>query len=116
MGNTGFVVAATTTNATDSSYTYILKDRTFTNMTVATAGGGSGTGATTPFYLGEDDAPNSKTLVAASVRMQVVPVVSAGSTTLIIVGNDTGATTSITITNNVTNASLATFGSAGSGL
>ena len=107
MGNTGFVVAATTTNATDSSYTYILKDRTFANMTVAAAGGGAGTGATTPFYLGEDDAPNSKTLVAASVRMQVVPVVSAGSTTLIIVGNDTGATTSITITNNVTNASLA---------
>jgi hypothetical protein len=107
MGNQAQVVAGNTTNATDSSYTYILKDRTVCLMTVASAGGGAGTGATTPFYLGEDDAPNSKTLVAATVRIAVQPVVSADSTTLVIVGNDTGATTSITITNNVTNASLA---------
>ena len=107
MGNTGFVINASTFNATDSSYTYILKDRTICSMVVAAAGGGAGTGATTPFYLGEDDAPNSKTLVAASVRVQVIPVTAVSVTTLIVVGNDTGATTSITITNNVTNASLA---------
>lgn len=107
MGNQSQVVAANTINATDSSFTYILKDRTVCNMTVATAGGGAGTGATTPFYLGEDDAPNSKTIVASSVRIAVQSVTAQTSTTLVIVGNDTGATTSITITNNVTNASLA---------
>ena len=107
LGAQPSVVAANTQNATDSSYTYILADRTVANMTVAAAGGGGNTGATTPFYLGEDDAPNSKTLVAASVRIAVIAVQSAASTSLVIVGNDTGATTSITITNNVTNASLA---------
>jgi hypothetical protein len=107
LGAQPSVVAANTQNATDSSYTYILADRTVANMTVAAAGGGGNTGATTPFYLGEDDAPNSKTLVAASVRIAVIAVQNAASTSLVIVGNDTGATTSITITNNVTNASLA---------
>ena len=107
LGAQPSVVAANTQNATDSSYTYILADRTVANMTVAAAGGGGNTGATTPFYLGEDDAPNSKTLVAASVRIAVIAVQSAASSSLVIVGNDTGATTSITITNNVTNASLA---------
>ena len=57
-------------------------------------------GAGLQFYLGEDDAPNSKTLVAATVKIAVVPVDAAASTTLIVVGNDTGATASITITNN----------------
>ncbi len=113
LGNQPSIVAANTQNATDSSYTYILADRTVANMTVASAGGGSNTGATTPFYLGEDDAPNSKTLVAASVRIAVIAVQNAASTSLVIVGNDTGATTSITITNNVTNASLAVNQSAG---
>ena len=34
-------------------------------------GAGGGVGATTPFFLGEDDAPNSKTLVASSVNIGV---------------------------------------------
>ena len=57
--------------------------------------------------MGDDDAPNSKTLVAKSVNIGVgqgVNVVKA--TQLTIIGNDTGATTSITITNNVTVASI----------
>ena len=53
------------------------------------------------------DVPNSKTLVASTVRIGVLPLsaensTSAGkSTQLTIVGNDTGATKSITVTNNV---------------
>ena len=75
-------------------------------MTVSQAAG-EGVGASTPFFLGDDDAPNSKTLVAKSVNIGVgqgVNVVKA--TQLTIIGNDTGATTSITITNNVTVASI----------
>ena len=98
-GNASSIVTPTTTNATDNSYTFILKDQTIAGMTVA-SGGSSGTGATTPFYLGEDDAPNSKTLVASTVSIGVVAVDSVASTTLVVVGNDTGATASITITNN----------------
>ena len=94
-------VTATTANVQDTSYTFILKDQTIAGMVVLTPAGGGTTGATTPFYLGEDDAPNSKTLVAASVKIEVKSISSAvrGITTLIVVGNDTGATSSITITN-----------------
>tara|TARA_R110002074_G_scaffold24712_2_gene73671 strand:- start:420 stop:656 length:237 start_codon:yes stop_codon:yes gene_type:complete len=75
-------------------------------MTTTDAVGG--VGATTPFFLGDDDAPNSKTVVAKTVKIGIVPVEGTGkSTQLTIVGNDTGATTSITITNNVTLDSLA---------
>ena len=71
-------------------------------------GAGGGIGATTPFFLGEDDAPNSKTLVANSVNVGVGQGVNvAKATQITIVGNDTGATTSITVTNNVTLASIA---------
>ena len=101
------IVAANTSNATDTSYTYILKDSTVAGMTVATAAGVTGVGATTPFFLGDDDAPNSKTVVAKTVNISVKSVSKEKSTTLIAVGNDTGATTSITISNTVTNASIA---------
>jgi len=70
------------------------------------AGGQGGGGATTPFFLGEDDAPNSKTIVAKSARVSVKPLAapsgtSSKSTQLTIVGNDTGATISITVKNSV---------------
>ena len=59
-----------------------------------------------PFFLGEDDAPNSKTVVANSVRLALVPLTPstpAGgkATQLTVIGNDTGATQSITVTNKV---------------
>ena len=75
-------------------------------MTVTVAAG-EGVGTTTPFFLGEDDAPNSLTFSAKKVQIGVGSgVSSAKATQLTIVGNDTGATTSITITNKVTLASL----------
>ena len=101
------LVTATTANVTDSSYTFILHDQSVASMTVS-EGAGSGVGATTPFFLGEDDAPNSKTVVATSVNINVgAPVNNVKATQLTIIGNDTGATKSITITNNVTIASIA---------
>ena len=100
------LVTATTANVTDSSYTFILHDQSVASMTVS-EGAGSGVGATTPFFLGEDDAPNSKTVVATSVNINVgAPVNNVKATQLTIIGNDTGATKSRTITNNVTIASL----------
>ena len=100
------IVSAVTANVADSSYTFILHDKSVASMNV-NEGAGGGVGATTPFFLGEDDAPNSKTLVASSVNIGVgAPVNVAKATQLTIIGNDTGATTSITITNNVTVASV----------
>ena len=100
------VVSAVTANVADSSYTFILHDQSVATMDV-NEGAGGGVGATTPFFLGEDDAPNSKTLVANSVNIGVgTPVQTEKATQLTVIGNDTGATTSITITNKVTVASV----------
>ena len=100
------IVTATTANVSDSSYTFILHDQSVCTMTV-NEGAGSGVGATTPFFLGDDDVPNSKTLVAKSVNIgNGQPVNTEKATQLTIIGNDTGATTSITITNNVTLAAV----------
>ena len=100
------IVTAVTANVPDISYTFILHDQSVCAMDVD-QGAGGGVGATTPFFLGEDDAPNSKTLVAKTVRVAVGNGVNTEkSTQLTIIGNDTGATTSITITNKVTIASI----------
>ncbi len=102
----GSEVNVNTANVADSSYTFILHDQSVCTMTVTVAAG-EGVGTTTPFFLGEDDAPNSLTLTAKKVQIGVGSGVSvAKATQLTIVGNDTGATSSITITNNVTLASL----------
>ena len=100
-------ITPSTANVSDSSYTFILHDQSVVSMVVGQpAGGQGGGGATTPFFLGEDDVPNSKTLVAGTVRLGVLPIASTNTTTgkstqLTVVGNDTGATTSITVTNKV---------------
>jgi len=75
-------------------------------MEIATGAGAGAPGATTPFFLGDDDAPNSKTVVAKSVRVTLIPLsantpVGGKATQLTVIGNDTGATSSITITNKV---------------
>jgi hypothetical protein len=97
-------ISPQTANVADTSYTFILHNQSVATMNVVTAAGGGN--ATTPFFLGDDDVPNSKTLVAASVRIGVIPQTVAGGaqakvTQLTVIGNDTGATTSITVTNAV---------------
>lgn len=100
------VINGTTANVADNSYTFILHDQSVVNMEIATGAGAGAPGATTPFFLGEDDAPNSKTVVAKSVRVTLIPLsantpVGGKATQLTVIGNDTGATSSITITNKV---------------
>ena len=99
------IVTPNTANVSDSSYTFILHNQSVCSMNVNVAAG-AGVGASTPFFLGDDDAPNSKTLVAQSIKLGVIPINAAQATSLTIIGNDTGATTSITVTNNVTLNSL----------
>ena len=106
MNQPSIVINATTANVSDSSYTFILHDQSVVTIFVASGAGAGAPGASTPFFLGEDDAPNSKTVIASSVRIGVLPLPSsvgtAGKVTqLTIIGNDTGATSSITITNKV---------------
>jgi len=107
LGQVSPTIEPSTSFVDDTSYTFILHDQSVCSITVLNAGGGS-VGATTPFFLGDDDAPNSKTIVAASVKIGVLAQQKASATQLTIIGNDTGATNSITITNNVTVASITT--------
>jgi hypothetical protein len=106
-------VVVNTANVSDASYTFILHNQSVCSMNVDIAAG-AGVGATTPYFLGDDDAPNSKTVVAQTVKLGVIPQDASRATQLTIIGNDTGATTSMTITNNVTLNSL--IGGAGAGL
>jgi len=107
LGQVSPTIEPSTSFVDDTSYTFILHDQSVCSITVLNAGGGS-VGATTPFFLGDDDAPDSKTIVAASVKIGVLAQQKASATQLTIIGNDTGATNSITITNNVTVASITT--------
>ena len=95
------VVGAHTETVTDSSYTFILHDRTIARMSgnFLTSGGGF----STPFFLGTDDAPNSHTEIASGdgVTIHVIQLTTRATTQLTIVGNDTGATASVTIVNNL---------------
>ena len=98
-------VSADTQNATDSSYTFIIHDNTIVNF-AANSNSSAGASGTVPFFLGKDDAPNSETRVGTEVSIRNLKLTSAKSTQLTIVGNDTGATKSVTIVNNFVNNPL----------
>ena len=96
------IISVNTSNAVDSSYTFIIHDNTIVNF-AANAASSAGASGTVPFFLGKDDAPNSDTRVGTEATIRNVKLTSAKSTQLTIVGNDTGATKSVTITNNFVN-------------
>tara|TARA_B100001113_G_scaffold332594_1_gene309757 strand:+ start:392 stop:1018 length:627 start_codon:yes stop_codon:yes gene_type:complete len=84
-----------TSNIEDSTYTFILHDQSVCSMT-----GGDAVGNPN-FSLNADEAANSLTRRGTQVRIEAgTGVDTAKSTQLVIVGDDTGATTSVTITNN----------------
>ena len=95
-------ISVNTSNAVDSSYTFIIHDNTIVNF-AANSNSSAGASGTVPFFLGKDDAPNSETRVGTEATIRNVKVSSPKSTQLTIVGNDTGATKSVTITNNFVN-------------
>ena len=92
-------VGAITNNVTDSSFTFILHDQSVAQMTVTIEAGSGATGQ--QFFLGADEASNSQTEVGMEVQIKVLKQTAASVTQLTIVGNDTGATASITINNNL---------------
>ena len=106
INNTGVEIIATTDNATDNSYTFILHNKSIVTIDVQTGAGDSSPGPTTSFFLGDDDVDNSATVVAKSVLIGSITLNKEKSTQLTVIGNDTGATSTITITNNLTIASV----------
>ena len=92
-------VGAITNNVTDSSFTFILHDQSVAQMTVTIEAGSGATGQ--QFFLGADEASNSQTEVGMEVQIKVLKQTAASVTQLTIVGNDTGATSSVPINNNL---------------
>tara|TARA_Y100000361_G_C11105724_1_gene314666 strand:- start:365 stop:991 length:627 start_codon:yes stop_codon:yes gene_type:complete len=89
------IISPETSNIEDSTYTFILHDQSVCSMT-----GGDAVGNPN-FSLNADEAANSLTRRGTVVRITAgTGVDTAKSTQLVIVGDDTGATTSVTITNN----------------
>ena len=78
---------------------FILHDQSVAQMTVTIEAGSGATGQ--QFFLGADEASNSQTEVGMEVMIKVLKQTAASVTQLTIVGNDTGATASITINNNL---------------
>ena len=71
-------------------------------MEITPGGAASSAGGfSTPFFLGDDDAPNSATEIATEVKIKAIQLITPATTQLTIVGNDTGATASVTIVNNL---------------
>ena len=89
----------------DTSYTFILNDNTVAAMDLVTPGPG-GNVATTPFFNDVSSATASTTMVAISIKLSVLPQETENSTQLVVYGNDTGATSAITIRNLLTHADL----------
>jgi hypothetical protein len=97
--NQSATVGAVTNNVADSSYTFILHDQSVAQMTVSVEAGSGATGQ--QFFLGADEASNSQTEVGMEVKIKVLKQTAASVTQLTIVGNDTGATSSVPINNNL---------------
>ena len=94
------IVTPQTQNGSDDSlgYTFILHNQSVARLRLR-AGAGAGTGgATVPFFLDDDDLPNSLSVVGKSIEIRPKRVNTQQTTQLTIVGNETAATTTITLT------------------
>lgn len=88
-----------TLNASDNTlgYTFILHDSSVANMTVAAGASVPDQGATIPVFLNDDDLTNNIVVTARSVTITSRAITSVKTTQITVVGNETGATYSMSI-------------------
>ena len=100
--NSVSVVNPSTQNGSDDTlgYTFILHNQSLARLRVRAGAQTSATGTTVPFFLDEDDLPNSTSVVGKSVEIRPKRLTRTQTTQLTIVGNETAATTTINITVN----------------
>mgnify|MGYP001325303728 FL=1 len=98
--NSVSIVNPSTQNGSDDTlgYTFILHNQSLARLRVRAGAQVSGTGTTVPFFLDEDDLPNSKSVVGKSIELRPKRLTRTQTTQLTIVGNETAATTTINIT------------------
>lgn len=100
--NSVSIISPSTQNGSDDTlgYTFILHNQSLARLRVRAGAQTSATGTTVPFFLDEDDLPNSTSVVGKSVEIRPKRLTRTQTTQLTIVGNETAATTTINITVN----------------
>ena len=100
--NSVSVINPSTQNGSDDTlgYTFILHNQSLARLRVRAGAQTSATGTTVPFFLDEDDLPNSTSVVGKSVEIRPKRLTRTQTTQLTIVGTETAATTTINITVN----------------
>jgi hypothetical protein len=98
--NSVSIINPSTQNGSDDTlgYTFILHNQSMARLRVRAGAQVSATGTTVPFFLDEDDLPNSISVVGKSVEIRPKRLSRTQTTQLTIVGNETAATTTINIT------------------
>jgi len=112
--NSVSIINPSTQNGSDDTlgYTFILHNQSVARLRVRAGAQVSAGGTTVPFFLDEDDLPNSISVVGKSVEIRPKRLTRTQTTQLTIVGNETAATTTINITVN-RNRTFGAFGAAG---
>lgn len=100
--NSVSIINPSTQNGSDDTlgYTFILHNQSMARLRVRAGAQVSATGTTVPFFLDEDDLPNSISVVGKSVEIRPKRLTRTQTTQLTIVGNETAATTTINLTVN----------------
>ncbi len=100
--NSVSIINPSTQNGSDDTlgYTFILHNQSMARLRVRAGAQVSAGGTTVPFFLDEDDLPNSISVVGKSVEIRPKRLTRTQTTQLTIVGNETAATTTINLTVN----------------
>jgi len=100
--NSVSIINPSTQNGSDDTlgYTFILHNQSMARLRVRAGAQVSAGGTTVPFFLDEDDLPNSISVVGKSVEIRPKRLTRTQTTQITIVGNETAATTTLNLTVN----------------
>ena len=110
--NSVSIINPSTQNGSDDTlgYTFILHNQSVARLRVRAGAQVTAGGTTVPFFLDEDDLPNSISVVGKSVEIRPKRLTRTQTTQITIVGNETAATTTINLTVNRNRTFGASFG------
>jgi len=98
--NSVSIINPSTQNGSDDTlgYTFILHNQSMARLRVRAGAQVTAGGTTVPFFLDEDDLPNSISVVGKSVEIRPKRLTRTQTTQITIVGNETAATTTLNLT------------------
>tara|TARA_B100000287_G_scaffold224145_1_gene211520 strand:- start:2932 stop:3597 length:666 start_codon:yes stop_codon:yes gene_type:complete len=98
--NSVSIINPSTQNGSDDTlgYTFILHNQSMARLRVRAGAQVTAGGTTVPFFLDEDDLPNSISVVGKSVEIRPKRLTRTQTTQITVVGNETAATTTLNLT------------------